>query len=64
MNDEVKDTFTPGPMVSVRAARKLIGYLVSAKLYPLERAVGSRKCSKKRCKFVKMFKIQILFVVV
>ena len=50
MNDEVKDTFTPGPMVSFRAAWKLIGYLVSAKLYPLERAVGSRKSSKKRCK--------------
>ena len=49
MNDEVKDTFTPGPMVSFRTSRKLSSYLVRAKLYPLERTVGSRKCSKKRC---------------
>ena len=47
MNDEVKDTFTPGPMVSFRTSRKLSSYLVRAKLYPLERTVGSRKCSKK-----------------
>ena len=49
MNDVVKDTFTPGPMVSFRTSRKLSSYLVRAKLYPLERTVGSRKCSKKRC---------------
>ena len=30
MNQEVKDTFTPGPMVSVRAAQKLNSYLVRA----------------------------------
>ena len=55
MNDEVKDTFTPKlsiplrPMVSFRTSRKLSSYLVRAKLYPLERTVGSRKCSKNRC---------------
>ena len=49
MNDEVKDTFTPRPMVSFRTSRKLSSYLVRAKLYPLERTVCSRKCSKKRC---------------
>ena len=49
MNNEVKDTFTPVPMVSFRAARKLSSYLVRAKLYPLERRVGSRKCGKSRC---------------
>ena len=49
MNDEVKDSFTPGPMVSFRTFRKLSSYVVRAKLYPLERTVGSRKCSKKRC---------------
>ena len=49
MNDEVKDTFTPGLMLSFRTSQKLSSYLVRAKLYPLERTVGSRKCSKKRC---------------
>ena len=48
MNDEVKDTFTPRPMVSFRTSRKLSNYLVRAKLYPLGRTVGSSKC-KKRC---------------
>ena len=51
MNDEVKDTFTPKPKVSFRTSRKLSSYLVRAKLYPLERPVGSRKCSNKRCGF-------------
>ena len=36
MNDEVKGTFTPGPMVSFRTSRKLSSYLVRAKLYPLK----------------------------
>ena len=55
MNDEVKDTFTPKlriplrPMVSFRNFQKLSSYLVRAKLYPIERTVGSRKCSKNRC---------------
>ena len=49
MNDEVKETFTPGPMVSFRGARKLSSYLEGAKLYPLERSVGSFKCNGKRC---------------
>ena len=47
MNDEVKDTFTPRPMISFRTFRKLSSYLVRAKLFPLKS--GSRKCSKKRC---------------
>ena len=33
MNDEFKDTFTPGPMVSFRTSQKLSSYLVRAKLY-------------------------------
>ena len=49
MNDEVKDTFTPRPMVSFRTSGKLRSYLVRAELYPLKRTVGSRKCNKKRC---------------
>ena len=36
-------------MVSFRSARKISSYLVRAKLYPLERMVGSCKCKSKRC---------------
>ena len=49
MNEEVRKTFSPGPMVSFRSARKLSSYLVRAKLYPLQRKVGSSKCDKRRC---------------
>ena len=44
MNQEVKNVFTPGPIVSCRSARKISSYLVRAKLYPLERKVGFNKC--------------------
>ena len=46
MNQEVKNVFTPGPIVSYRSARKINSYLVTAKLYPLERQVGFEKCGK------------------
>ena len=36
-------------MVFYRSARKLSSYLVRAKLYPLDRIVGSKGCGKKRC---------------
>ena len=36
-------------MVSFKSARKLSSYLVRAKLYPLNRSVGSFKCNKSRC---------------
>ena len=49
MNVEVKQTFTPVPMVSHRSSRKLSSYLVRAKLYPIERIVGSKGCGKKCC---------------
>ena len=49
MNQKVKNVFTPGPIVSYRSARKISSYLVRAKLYPLERKVGSEKCGKSRC---------------
>ena len=49
MNQEVKNAFTPGPIVSYRSARKISSCLVRAKLYPLERKVGSQKCGKSRC---------------
>ena len=49
MNEEVKNLFLPGPMVSFRGARKLSSYLVRAKLYLLHRKIGSKKCAKNRC---------------
>ena len=48
MNDEVKKTFTPSPMISFRSSRKISSYIVRAKFYPLKRAVGFCQCSKKR----------------
>ena len=49
MNQEVKDSFTPGVIVSYISALKISSYLVRAKLYPLESKVGSEKCGKSRC---------------
>ena len=49
MNEEAKKVSTPGPLISFRSARKLSSYLVRAKLYPIERTVGSFKCNGKRC---------------
>ena len=46
MNEKVRKTFSPGPMVSFRSAQKLGGYLVWAKLYPSQRKVDSSKCGK------------------
>ena len=49
MNEETKRVFSPGPMVSFRSPHKISSYLVRAKLYPLDRVVGSMKCDKKKC---------------
>ena len=49
MNEELKHLFIPGPMVSFRSSRKIISYLVRAKLYPVERSVGYFNCKKPRC---------------
>ena len=49
MNQEVKNGFTPGPIVSYRSARKISSHLVRAKLYPLECKVGFEKCGNSRC---------------
>ena len=49
MDKEVKKVFTQRLMLSFRRARKLNSYLARAKLYPLERTVGSYKCKDKRC---------------
>ena len=51
MNEETKKMFSPRPMVSLRSARKISSYLVRAKLYPLDRVVGSTKCDKEWCEF-------------
>ena len=48
MNEETKELSSPRPMVSFRSPRKISTYLVRAKLYPLDRVVGSTKCGKKR----------------
>ena len=37
-------------MASFRGARTLSSYLVRAKLYPLYRKVGSKKCANNCCK--------------
>ena len=49
MNEDVKSVFTPAPMVYFHSAGKLSCYLVGAKLYPIERIVGSVLCKGKRC---------------
>ena len=36
-------------MASFRSAQKISSYLVQAKLYPLERHVGSFKCGGRHC---------------
>ena len=51
MNDKVKKIICSWPhgfIVSFRKFRKSSSYLVRAKLYPLERSVGSLKCNGKR----------------
>ena len=53
INYEVKNVFTPKPMVSFRISRKISCYLVRAKLFPIERTVGSFKCRSKLCEVCK-----------
>ena len=48
MNDKVKKVFSLKP-VSSRSTNELSNCLVRAKLYPIERTVGSFKCTKKHC---------------
>ena len=49
MNEEVKNSFLPRPMVSFRGVHKFSTYLVKAKSYPLHHKLGSKKCAKNRC---------------
>ena len=46
MDKEVKKVFPVAPIVSFKNAWKLSSYLVRAKLYPLQRKVGSFKYNK------------------
>ena len=48
MDKEVKKIFPVAIIVSFKSARKLSSYLVRAKLYLLQRTVGSFKCNKSR----------------
>ena len=47
--EETKKVFPIPPMVSFRSSKKLKNFLVRAKLPPLEKQRGSRKCGKSRC---------------
>ena len=44
MIEEVKKSFTLGPMISFSCTRRLTSYLIRAKSYPLERSDGCFKC--------------------
>ena len=55
MDQEVKRTFTPQPIISYRSARKLSSYLVRAKLHPVERKVGSCNVMVNAARCVKMY---------
>ena len=48
LDENSKEVFMPGPMVTFRSSRKLSSYLVRVKLYPPERVTGSCKCHGKR----------------
>ena len=45
MNEEIKELFIPGLMVSYKSSRKLSMYLVTAKVRPLKRSTESKKCN-------------------
>ena len=62
MNAEIKQTFTPVPMVSYRSSRKLSSYLVRDKVYPTDRIVGSKGCGKGDVKYVLTYVKQILLL--
>ena len=53
MDKEVKKVVTPKPMICFCSARKLSNYLVRAKMYSMERTVGSKNCNSKRCEVFK-----------
>ena len=48
-DSKVQRVFSPAPIVSYRSARKIKGYIVRSKLYPIERKVRSYRCGNSRC---------------
>ena len=54
--------FTSVPMVSYRSSGKLSNYLVRAKIYLIDRIVGSKGCGKKQCEVCVNVCEQILFL--
>ena len=46
---QIKKVFSPALSDSFRSMGNLKCYLVSSKIYPLERKSGSEKCKNKRC---------------
>ena len=50
---DVKRVFKPKHVVSFRSSCKISSYLVRAKLYPIERTVGSFRCRSKHCEVCK-----------
>ena len=60
MNGEVKNAFTPKPMISYRSSCKFSGYLLQAKLYPINRTVGCYNCGSKRCEVCNILQKLIL----
>ena len=50
-NQQVKNVFAPGLIVSYRSASKINICLVRAKLYPLERKAGAEKVANQGVKF-------------
>ena len=49
MNEQVKNVFFIGPMVSFSSERKLSSYFVRAIFQSLHPKVGSKKCAKNCC---------------
>ena len=49
LDENTKEVFIPGPMVTFHGSRKLSSCLVRTKLYSLERVSGSCKYHGKRC---------------
>jgi hypothetical protein len=49
LDTEARKVFTPEPFTAFRTSRNLGSYLVRAKVPPLVREKGCKKCNKPRC---------------
>ena len=54
---EFQKVFSPPPIVSYRSGKKIKGYIVRSKLYPVERKVVCRRCGSSRCQVSKSINI-------